>query len=151
MKLISHRGNMNGKCSSIENSLEAIENCLMEGLDIEVDLWFKDGNFYLGHDLPTFKVNINEINNEKIWFHIKNIETFSVIKDYNIKNYFWHQEDSCTLTSSQKFWLFPGNFISSKDSVFVLPELFKNVDISKYDHYAICTDEIFYFKKLLNL
>ena len=151
MKLISHRGNINGKNSSNENSLEAIECCLIKELDIEVDLWFKDGNFYLGHDLPLFKININEINNEKFWFHIKNIETFSVIKKYDIKNYFWHQDDLCTLTSSQKFWLYPGNFISSKDSIFVLPDLFKNVDIHRYDYYAICTDEISYFKKLLNL
>ena len=151
MKLISHRGNIDGQDHANENTLFAIEKCFSKGLDVEVDLWFIDGDFFLGHDSPQHKIDINDINNNSIWFHLKNIEILGVIKNYNIQNYFWHQEDLFTLTSSQKFWIYPGNFISSKDSIFVLPELYKNVDIKKFNFYGICTDQVMYYKKYLNI
>ena len=47
MKLISHRGNINGKQLDLENDPKYIENAIKQGYDVEVDIWYTDG-FYLG-------------------------------------------------------------------------------------------------------
>ena len=73
MKVISHRGNLNGPSPSSENKISSIEKCLNLGFDVEVDLWFLSGNFYLGHDKPEYQINDSYFINEKIWFHLKNL------------------------------------------------------------------------------
>ena len=52
MILISHRGNINGKNESLENSKSYIKRALDLGYDVEVDVWFNNKTFYLGHDEP---------------------------------------------------------------------------------------------------
>jgi len=47
---ISHRGNINGRIEEAENRPDYIEDTLRLGYDVEVDVWFLDGKFYLGHD-----------------------------------------------------------------------------------------------------
>ena len=46
MRLISHRGNLNGT-SSYENHPEHIHKALLKGFDVEIDVWFQKENFYL--------------------------------------------------------------------------------------------------------
>ena len=46
MILISHRGNTNGVNHEKENSISYIEDALNLGFDVEVDVWYKDGDFY---------------------------------------------------------------------------------------------------------
>ena len=100
MKIISHRGNLFGPDPKIENSNDAILKCLSLGLDIEVDLWFKNQRFYLGHDEPKYELDHNFFLSEKIWFHLKNLEALEEIQKINVSNFFWHQNDKCTITSS---------------------------------------------------
>ena len=72
------------------------------------------------------------------------------INKYSPKNFFWHQNDICTLTSSGKIWLFPKKYINSSKAVFVLPELSKNkMEFNKYKCFGICTDYVnFYYNNL---
>ena len=56
MLLISHRGNINGKFESYENEPNYIDKALSLGYDVEVDVWFVDDNFYLGHDLSLIHI-----------------------------------------------------------------------------------------------
>lgn len=53
--LISHRGNLNGP-DSRENHPDYIDTAIESGYQVEIDLRF-DGNFYLGHDDPQYKVS----------------------------------------------------------------------------------------------
>ena len=50
MILISHRGNIDGKNIYDENSVPYTEKALKLGFDVEIDVWFMENNFFLGHD-----------------------------------------------------------------------------------------------------
>ena len=54
MKLISHRGNINGPNKEQENHPDYITSALKQGYDVEVDVWLIDGNIVLGHDEPQY-------------------------------------------------------------------------------------------------
>ncbi len=45
MKLISHRGNLNGP-SDLENHPDQIKKVLKLGLNCEIDLWVKNNIFF---------------------------------------------------------------------------------------------------------
>ena len=50
--LISHRGNIDGRNVEYENNPNYIEAAINLGYDVEIDVWFIDGKFMLGHDEP---------------------------------------------------------------------------------------------------
>ena len=50
MKLISHRGNINGKHEKFENNPNYIDTAIEQGYDVEIDVWFISETFFLGHD-----------------------------------------------------------------------------------------------------
>ena len=49
-KIISHRGNLIGVKPECENNPTYIDQAIAEGFDVEIDVWFIDGEFFLGHD-----------------------------------------------------------------------------------------------------
>ena len=57
MFLISHRGNLNGAEFDQENKPDFIRSALNYSFDVEVDIWFIDDNFYLGHDSPDYPID----------------------------------------------------------------------------------------------
>lgn len=146
MILISHRGNTNGKFEYLENKPTYIDTAINQGFDVEVDVWCKNGDLFLGHDKPDygiqetwFKDRIN-----KLWIHCKNIEAiewFDNSKDNY--NYFWHEEDKLTLTSHKYIWVYPGNQ-PIKNSIAVMPEIY-NEDVSM--SYGVCSDFVEKYRK----
>lgn len=148
---ISHRGNINGRMKSFENQPNYIDNAISELYDVEVDVWFNDGQLFLGHDNPDYATNINwfldRISN--LWIHCKNIDAIDYFKNSGFNfNYFWHQKDDLTITSLGYFWTYPGKQLT-KNSIAVLPEVvgFKNIEIS----YGVCSDSIDSFRRLYSL
>ncbi len=119
MKLISHRGNLNGRIPELENTIDYINKALNR-FDVEVDVWWIDGKFYLGHDKPETEVTLDFLMHPKLWCHTKNIEALNVLIDYDV-HCFYHNIDDCTLTSRGYIWTYPGKqlFINS---IAVLPE-----------------------------
>ena len=55
MKLISHRGNTSGPNPEKENSPEYIIAALLAGYEVEIDVWFENGKFMLGHSEPQYE------------------------------------------------------------------------------------------------
>ena len=137
MYLISHRGNISGIQKDDENKPEYINKALEKGYDVEIDVRFSKGKFFLGHDYDQYEIDQKFISNEKIWCHAKTSEALLALYETNA-HYFWHQEDDYTLTSKGFIWVYPGKPLI-KDSIAVLPEKFKQ-DISIC--YGICTDNI---------
>lgn len=142
MILISHRGNINGKILNLENNPSYILSAIDEGYDVEVDIWVKNNNLYLGHDEPQYHITDDFIlsNYERLWIHCKNFDSLVFLKDkkYDNVNYFWHETDKVTITSKGYFWVYPGNQ-PIKNSISVMPEL-NNDDLSKC--IGICSDFI---------
>lgn len=140
MILISHRGNVNGKIESYENSPLYIDDALSMGYEVEIDVRTIEGILFLGHDEPQYDISQNWLNERRdhLWIHCKNIEAvewFSSISDFN---WFWHQNDEVTLTSRGFVWAYPG-MQPIKDSIAVLPEIHKD-DVSKCK--GICSDYV---------
>ena len=135
MKIISHRGNINGPRKELENKPRYINQALELGYDVEIDVWWKDDGFWLGHDEPQFKVNRQFLQNDKFWCHAKNIEGLYKMLDNNNIHCFFHQEDDVTLTSKGYILTYPNKQLTD-NSIAVLPkELDKSLNC-----YGVCTD-----------
>jgi len=133
MILISHRGNLTGPDIERENQPRHIHECLNKGLNVEIDVWYKDGLFFLGHDTPQYEVSSCFLKNQKLWCHAKNLDALYKMADSGSIHYFWHQKDDFTLTSQNIIWTYPGNPVTLK-SVIVTDS--KIIDAC----YGVCTD-----------
>ena len=56
MKLISHRGNIKGPNPYRENTPTYIDCAIGNGYDVEIDVRSIDGELWLGHDEPQYKI-----------------------------------------------------------------------------------------------
>jgi hypothetical protein len=145
MKLISHRGNINGRFESYENEPNYIDLAISEKYEVEVDVRVIEGILWLGHDKPQYDVDFRWFLDRisKLWIHCKNIEALVYFQECEYEfNFFWHQEDDATLTSKNYIWAYPGNQ-PIKNSIAVMPEL-NNDDLSKC--LGICSDHIINYK-----
>ena len=151
IKIISHRGNLNGPSPSKENSPSFIDAALKKGFDVEIDMWVVDNSWYLGHDEPEYKISKNFIKDrsEYLWCHAKNIKALKELID-NELHCFYHQSDSVTLTSKGFIWTYPGQQLTSI-SICLVPEKFSS-EVKKYfpdtnydieASFGICTDKTF--------
>jgi len=127
MILISHRGNTNGKLPEKENNPEYIDNAIQLGYDVEVDLWWVDSKIYLGHDVPQYEVSNEWLGEriDKLWVHCKNVEPLNWIRSSSL-HYFWHEQDTLTLTSKNYMWTYPGKQ-PIIGSIAVTPEIHNDV------------------------
>tara|TARA_B110000259_G_C14023921_1_gene403994 strand:+ start:2055 stop:2495 length:441 start_codon:yes stop_codon:yes gene_type:complete len=142
MILISHRGNIDGK-RPLENQPKRIDYAISLGYNVEVDIFYINNDIYLGHDKPQYKINIDWLleRKETLWIHCKNIGAIEFLINHQSSkklNYFFHDVDSCTITSKGFVWAYPGKQ-PIKKSIAVLPEL-KNE--STESCIGICSDYI---------
>ena len=113
MKIIAHRGNIDGPNPLEENKPEHIEEAISKGFDVEIDVRYDmlRNNIYLGHDESQYLIDWYWLGKYKdnLWIHCKNIEAVIYFKEcgYDI-NYFWHETDAVTLTSKKYIWAYPG-------------------------------------------
>jgi len=152
MKIIAHRGNLNGPDPARENTIEQAEKCFALGFDVELDAWHIDGNMFLGHDEPNTKIDPMWIlrPNHKLWLHWKNTDGllwamygFEFLLNPIFSNYFMHDNEPFVETTSGAYWLYPGtpitdDMLSAPAIVACLPELAPDWDTSQATH--ICTD-----------
>jgi len=109
MKIISHRGNLDGPQIEFENEPSYIEKALNIGLDVEIDVWSVDGKLYLGHDKPIYNIDVSFLfnNYNRLWCHAKNVEALQFLLNGGM-HCFWHENDKYTITSKGKIWVYPG-------------------------------------------
>jgi len=103
MKIISHRGNLLGPNPALENCPEYIEQAIDQGYDCEIDVWYLDGSWYLGHDTPDYLIDVEFLKQSALWCHAKNISAVEHMLANNI-HCFWHQGDDVTITSKGYIW-----------------------------------------------
>ncbi|MAK16474.1 MAG: hypothetical protein CMQ70_00715 [Gammaproteobacteria bacterium] len=139
MKIISHRAYLNGQNSDFENNPDSISDCISKNFDVEIDVRILDGDIFLGHDSPKYKVNTNFLNSYKsnLWIHCKNLDALSFFSKTEGFNYFWHQQDDYTLTSKNYIWTYPGKQLTPNS---VIVDLNNEIDYSKNICFGVCTD-----------
>tara|TARA_X000001036_G_C20679934_1_gene805531 strand:- start:2628 stop:3068 length:441 start_codon:yes stop_codon:yes gene_type:complete len=142
-KLISHRGNLVGPEPSQENKPSTILKAINNGFDCEIDIWLINEELFLGHDEPLDKTSLNFLSQiqEFIWIHCKNFEALEYFNLTNKFNYFWHEDDRFTITSSGIIWTYPGNVVG-ENSVIVD----NDNKITEYNCYGVCSDYISLYK-----
>ena len=143
MIYIAHRGLFAGPDVNLENRPEQIKLALRKNYDCEIDVWYKaDGEWFLGHDRPDYQVDYDFIAQEGLWLHAKNLAALYYLTGTPL-NYFWHENDTQTLTSHQYIWTYPGKTLS-KHSIMLMPEWNdpEFVDIKNVDCYGICSDYV---------
>lgn len=148
MKVISHRGNIRGSIPEKENRPSYIDCAIGNGFNVEVDLRFIDGEYWLGHDAPDYKVNINWLNKRKeyLWIHCKNLNAAIKCKNFNS---FCHTNDPYIYTSNNKLWVHDLKCDMNSDVIIPLINIesidkLNSLDLEKIkDVYAICTDYVY--------
>lgn len=145
MKIISHRGNLKGIVPNKENRPSYIDSAIGSGYEVEVDIRYIHGEFWLGHDTPDYKIDkmwiLSRIND--IWYHCKNLDVAIQLKKLtcNIK-YFCHSQDSYIITSTNHFWVH--DLSLNLDENCIIP-LLDEESVLKFNDkiiYAVCTDYV---------
>jgi hypothetical protein len=143
MIIISHRANLNGPDKQSENRPVQINKVIIQGFNVEIDLWKQDDRIYLGHDNPEILIDdsfLIDISNS-IWIHCKNIESaeFCCIKNLP---WFGHDTDNyVSVFGKNMIWRHPNsNSIFTKNTIAVLPEL-SRLSVNDFKLIGgICTD-----------
>lgn len=115
MKIISHRGNLNGPSPSDENTFDAIEYALERGFAVEIDIWAMGDKFWLGHDKAQTTISLGKIYEwsevEDVYVHCKNMLALQTLAKLNLKDHhifpFFHDVDDCILLTNNYVWVHP--------------------------------------------
>ena len=137
-KIISHRGNINGREAYKENRPDFIEQAYSKGFDVEIDVWFVGGEWFLGHDEPEYPISESFLKRDGYWCHAKNIEAFEELLNIDA-TCFWHESDRHTLTSNGFIWTYPGMPLTTR-SICVMPENYSACSQDLTFCAGICTD-----------
>jgi hypothetical protein len=125
---ILHRGLSSGPDRALENNEEHIWKQLHDGWDIECDIWYIDGKWWLGHDEPCAQLqNLELLTHSHAWVHCKHIpalvECMRRCRETDvIIHCFSHDSDDAILTSQGYIWAYPGHIIHNSHAICVMPE-----------------------------
>jgi YrbI family 3-deoxy-D-manno-octulosonate 8-phosphate phosphatase len=140
MKFICHRGNINGPNTQYENKPEYIQNALAAGYDVEVDVWLMSDGFYLGHDMPHYKIDKYFLRNQRLWVHCKNSKAYFDLIKHNDVNCFFQTDEEFVLTSRGYIWAHSKATTRNEKTIIV------QLNCSDWDRlnppFAICSDYV---------
>jgi glycerophosphoryl diester phosphodiesterase len=105
MKLISHRGNINGPATELENTPDYIDKAIENGYDVEIDIRTYNGALFLGHDHADHPVEEKWLleRKEKLWVHCKDFSSLSSLIDTELR-IFYHEKEDYTIISNGLIW-----------------------------------------------
>jgi hypothetical protein len=144
MIYIAHRGNINGKNPNMENYPDYITEAIKRGFNVEIDVWYINNEFFLGHDSPNTPIPESFLLDKNLWIHAKNIEALYQLHEKT--NCFFHNTDDAVLTSRNFIWTYPGKKLMP-NSIAVLPEPLDYNFNDIINCYGICTDDVLQWKK----
>jgi hypothetical protein len=159
MKIISHRGNLDGPNPEEENTIVYIDKALSIGYDVEIDLRVQDGFLYLGHDGPEHRITHTHLRDrrQRLWVHCKDLLAFSY---YMEGRAFCHESDPFSIVTNGMLsthhgfiWVHDLSLELTIDSVIPLisKEDIDNFDLDRVKTiYGVCTDYPNYLKERLS-
>jgi len=143
MKLISHRGNIRGENPERENTLSYIDEAISLGYDVEVDIWMKDDELYLGHDGPETHVDYRWLllRIDSLWVHCKNFNAFSFLSRFSDLRTFFHENEKYVYIRNGVIW---AHDMKDIDHNCIIPLLSKEqlLGWKKVSVYGICSDYV---------
>ena len=139
--LISHRGNINGRVPELENTQDFIQKAIDVGYDVEVDVWIKEGNLYLGHDSPDYRVPYIWLMDraDNLWVHAKNFSALDGMLRLGVRVFYHQYERHTVIGNTTHIW---SHDLTEANISSIIP-LLSIDDINAYDDrdvHGICSD-----------
>jgi hypothetical protein len=141
MKIISHRGNLNGPLVDRENDPLYIDEAIALGFDVEVDVRLIDDKVYLGHDDPDHEVSLSWLFERRynLWIHCKNLEAAYGLSGH-LRCFCSESDPFCFITQGF-LWL---NDVTIEPKINTVVPLLGIDDIKDYNFmgkpWGVCTD-----------
>ena len=140
MKLIAHRGNTHGRNAERENSPTYIKEALATGYDAEIDVWYINNKFYLGHDDSMHEVDVDFLKTPGLWCHAKSLPALEKMLENDV-HCFWHQTDDFTITSRGHIWTYPDKPVGT-NSVIVCHSTEETQVAALQNILGVCSDYV---------
>jgi len=102
---IAHRGNLTGRSHTEENAPDVLEKRDEEGIIVECDVWYRQGELWLGHDMPQYKITLGWLaSSQRRLIHAKDGMTLEYLLGENGKralglHIFYHTNEDYALTN----------------------------------------------------
>lgn len=140
IRLISHRGNIDGP-SEMENRPTYIDFAIHVGFEVEVDVWEKNGELWLGHDKPKLKIQKGWLldRQKSLLCHAKNMRAAIILESMGMEC-FGHNYDAFVMSNVGDIILHPNAKLVDGCLVMLPENRKKGEDYSNAD--AICSDWI---------
>lgn len=128
---VAHRGLCHGPNKKLENSLITIRERCEKGLSTEIDIWWHNDGFWIGHDEPREPVVTEFLNSEFLWIHAKNAGALYHLQRFSNENglglrIFYHTDESYALTTTGETIILPG-LDDVEGWIYMMPEVaYKN-------------------------
>jgi hypothetical protein len=142
VRLIAHRGNLNGPIPERENHPDYLVEALNCGVEVEVDVWVTDGKIFFGeHEVgETFVYLISK----DAWFNCKNpeaVEYFKTRNDGENYKYFYETDGGKIVSSTGHEWVeAPLDLEEEQSSEVIVLDLSEGHDYKYGEVFAVCTD-----------
>jgi len=152
MILISHRGNITGRIPDSENRPSYIQDTITLGYDVEIDVRMKEGQLYLGHDHPQYRVELDWLLERKdsLWIHTKDFESLNLLIDTGLRVFFHEQERQTIINNTNLIWSHDLGSVSNKSIIPLLDlESIEEYGYLTQDVYGVCSDHLQAIKNLL--
>ena len=138
---IAHRGLTEGPNHDLENSVERLTLRKENGLHSEIDIWWKDNHFWIGHDFPREQVSLDFLTSPYFWIHAKHRESFLELQKVSSEKalglrIFYHTDEDYILTTLGDTIIYPG-LADCNGWVYMMPEM---GSIQPSIASAICSD-----------
>jgi hypothetical protein len=110
---IAHRGLIDGPNHENENSITTITEWCRQGRASEIDIWWHNEAFWIGHDKPREQVSPEFLHSEYLWIHAKNpsglyhLQKLSNEKGWGLR-IFYHTDEDYVLTTTGDTIIYPG-------------------------------------------
>ncbi len=153
-KLIEYINENNISCLLVRSATKAKKNLIdscknlkligrggvgMDNIDVEIDVRSINGELWLGHDEPQYKIEHKWIQKRRknLWIHCKNLQAAKECWEYQA---FCHSSDPYVYTSTGKIWLHDLSLKIDDDVIIPLmddPDLYLLHNVKPY---GVCTD-----------
>lgn len=144
MRIISHRGNLNGPNVSMENSPFQVDLAISKGYLVEIDLRIINGEYWLGHDSEEFKIDKSWLldRNNNLIIHAKTLKTCDELASEHLNlNWFYHTDEDVVQTSKGWLWAYPGIYLKNAITVILNKD-----EVFPENILGICTDYPDFFR-----
>ena len=148
-QFLCHRGNYETKFVPDENRPDIVDRRIRDGYGVELDLWFRDERYWLGHDEPQYQISFEWLlyNLSKKYIHCKDGPTFEHMllrcgREGYSPNLFYHTNEDYALTTRGDVICHPGKALL-EGSINMMPEMGSAKPKEEREKaFAVCSDAI---------